>query len=547
MNSVKDPLINARVKSGDQDEYRQSIFLIGGRAYPVSVEIYKSKNEKKVTAQLRWKPPHQSEQLIPSRNLVPETHPVVLVVNTPFPPDDKSVGYERGVSVSKEWNDATTYAAIEVAEKMINGLKQSMPKVEKEAKKNEEKLRKFCETFATRAFRRPLSKQLKATMIDRQFDRVDDPWIATKRVILLVLKSPRFLFPGISDPSDPTQQQYVVAEWMALCLWDSIPNKPLLKLAAQGKLKTEFQIRAQAKRMVKNDRTRSKVRAFFHQWLQYDHFNDLTKSKQIYPDFDERIASDLRTSLDLLIDDVVWSEKSDFRELLSTNTIYLNGRLAKFYGVDLPPDAPFQRVEFDSKHRAGLISHPFLMAGMAYEDGSSPIHRGVFLARSLMGRFLKPPPIAVAPLEVDLNPDLTTRERVALQTKGAVCGSCHGLINQLGFTLENFDAVGRFRQQDNGKPVNTSGRYIDRDGNETEFAGARALTQFLVQNAETQTAFAEQLFQYLTKQPAQAFGQETLSELRQSFEKNNFNIQQLLGEIAARSAIAYRDLAKNKK
>ncbi len=546
LNNSKVPFINARVKSGKQNEYRQAIFLIGGRAYPLSLEIYKSKNEKKVTAQLKWKPPHQSEQIIPSRNLSPESHPAILVINTPFPPDDKSVGYERGVSVSKEWNDATTYAAIEVADKVVKSLGAALPKGANNSKKREAELRKFCDKFAVRAFRRPLSKQLKTAIIDRQFERVEDPLVATRRVILLVLKSPRFLFLGISDPADPQQQQYRVAEWMALCLWDSIPDNKLLELAAQGKLKTNSQIKAQAQRMVKNYRTRSKVRAFFHQWLQYDHFNDLTKSKELYPEFDEHLASDLRTSLDLLIEDVVWSEKSDFRELLSTNSIYLNGRLARFYGVELPEDAPFQRVEFDPTHRAGLISHPFLMAGMAYEDGSSPIHRGVFLARSLMGRFLKPPPIAVAPLEVDLNPDMTTRERVALQTKGALCGSCHGLINQLGFTLEKYDAAGRFRLKDNGKPVNTSGRYIDRDGHITEFKDAQALTAFLVKSAETQTAFSEQLFQYLTKQPAQAFGQQMLPKLRESFEQQDTNMQKLLVEIASRSALANRELSRKK-
>ncbi len=365
LNDADDPLINARVKSGDQKEYRKTIFLTGGRVYPIYMEIYKSKTEEKVTAQLKWKPPHQSEQLIPSRNLSPEDYPAVLIVETPFPPDDKSVGYERGVSVSKEWNDATTYAAIEVADKVIQQI-DALAKLGKDPKKKTEILHNFCETFATRAFRRPLSKQLKAAIIDRQFERVKDPLVATRRVILLVLKSPRFLFLGISDPSNPQQQQYRVAEWMALCLWDSIPDKKLLALAAQGKLKTESQIKTQAQRMVKNYRTRSKVRAFFHQWLQYDHFNDLTKSKELYSEFDEHFASDLRTSLDLLIEDIVWSKKSDFRELLSTNSIYLNGRLAMFYGVDLPADAPFQRVEFDPKHRAGLISHPFLMAGMAY-------------------------------------------------------------------------------------------------------------------------------------------------------------------------------------
>ena len=544
LNNSRTPLINVRVKSGDQTEYRATIFLLGGRTYPLRLSYTKSKPEKKVSLQLSWKPPHQSEQIIPSRNLSPESFSEVLVVETPFPPDDKSVGYERGVSVSKQWNDATTYAAVEVAEKILERISE-LAKPGKDPEKQAENLRKFCETFVSRAFRRHLTEEHKAIYIDRQFERTDDPRTAVKRVILLTLKSPRFLFLGISQADNPQQEeQYRLAEWLAMCLWDSIPDRRLFDLAANGKLSSEAQVKAETQRMIKNHRTRSKVRMFFHQWLQYDHFYDLTKSKELYPEFDEHFASDLRTSLDLLIDDIVWSEKSDFRELLSTNSIYLNGRLAQFYGVDLPADAKFQRVSFDPEHRAGLISHPYLMSGLAYEQGSSPIHRGVFLARSMMGRFLKPPPIAVAPLEVSLNPDMTTRQRVAMQTKGALCGSCHGLINQLGFALENFDATGRFRLKDNGKPINATGQYIDRDGRDTKFNGPQALTEFLTNSPDTHAAFAELLFQYLTKQPAQAFGSEQLTQLRESFEKQDDNIQGLLSEITSRSALINRELSR---
>ncbi|HUG18145.1 MAG TPA: DUF1588 domain-containing protein, partial [Planctomycetaceae bacterium] len=255
-----------------------------------------------------------------------------------------------------------------------------------------------------------------------------------------------------------------------------------------------------------------------------------------------QIAADLRVSLDLFLDDVVWSDRSDFRNLLLSNEIYLNGRLAKYYGYDLPEDAPFQKVPLEPDFRAGLLTHPYLMAGYAYTDSSSPIHRGVFLTRNVLGRFLKPPPIAVAPTPVDLAPDMTTRERVTIQTRETLCMSCHGMINDLGFSLEQFDAVGRFRKQERGRDVDASGRYVKRSGEEVLFEGARELAGFLAESDDSQNAFTEFMFQYFVKQPVQAFEPEMLPRLRQQFVDDNYHIRQLLARIATESAIRAKEL-----
>ena len=114
----------------------------------------------------------------------------------------------------------------------------------------------------------------------------------------------------------------------------------------------------------------------------------------------------------LFLEDVVWSDASDFRQLLLADSLYMNGRLAKFYGAEPPADGTFEKVFLQSDERAGVLTHPYLMAGYAYTSTSSPIHRGVFVARSVLGRSLRPPPEAVAPLPPDLHFDLTTRERV---------------------------------------------------------------------------------------------------------------------------------------
>ena len=264
-------------------------------------------------------------------------------------------------------------------------------------------------------------------------------------------------------------------------------------------------------------RARAKLRLFFLQWLKVETPPDLAKDPQTYGTFDATLATDLRTSLELFLDDVMWSEASDFRQLLTADYVYMNGRLAGYYRQNLPADADFQKVAFEPQQRAGILSHPYLMAAFAHTAASSPIHRGVFIARGVLGLALRPPPMAIAPLSPDLQPTLTTRERVEIQTRPEACQSCHATINPLGFALERFDASGRLRQEEKGRPIDASGSYLTRDGKLVKFAGARDLAQFLAASDEVHQAFVEQLFQYLVKQPVRAYGPATLSDLTHAF------------------------------
>ena len=239
---------------------------------------------------------------------------------------------------------------------------------------------------------------------------------------------------------------------------------------------------------------------------------------------------------------MVWGDSADFRRLLLSNELYLNGRLARFYGFDLPADASFQKVRARRSERVGVLSHPYLMASFAYTDTTSPIHRGVFLSRSVLGRSLRPPPVAVAPLSVDLRPDLTTRERVTLQTKPKACQGCHGMINPLGFALERFDAVGRYRQTESGRPIDTSGMYELPSGEERPFGGARDLAEFLAASDETHRAFVVQLFHHLIKQPILAYGRETPPALVGTFAAEGFDVRRLMAEIVTVAALRTQPL-----
>jgi cytochrome c553 len=548
VNDVRRPLIDAWVKSGNDTEYRGSLFLLGGRVYPLRLEFSKAKqgvddsktNKPKAAVKasiaLEWKRPGRVAEVVPQSNLTPARFPVSFSLSTPFPPDDRSTGYERGTSISRAWEQATTDAAIEVADYVTANLRE-LADAPEGAPDRPARLRAFCLRFAERAFRRPLTAEQKRLYVERQFAAARDAETAVKRVVLLVLSSPRFLYREIGGGADA----HDVASRISFGLWDSLPDRELLEAAGAGRLASREQVARQAERMVGDLRARAKVREFFLQWLKVEPAPDLSKAPRRFPGFDRAVASDLRTSLELFLDDAIWSEPSDFRQLLLADSLYLNGRLAKFYGGDLAPDAPFRKVTLKSGERAGLLTHPYLLATFAYTEESSPIHRGVFLARNVLGLSLRPPPEAFTPLSADLHPTLTTRERVTLQTRPQACVVCHGVINPLGFPLEHFDAVGRFRDRENGRPIDATGSYQTRTGEMVKFNGSRDLANFLAGSEEVHEAFVEQLFHYLVKQPVRAFGPRKLADLRRAFAANRYSVRKLIVDVIAESALPMRE------
>ena len=539
VNGRETPLIDAWVSSqGRAREHVGTIRLLGGRAYPIRLDVFKFK-EKSASIVLEWKPPRKAREVIPQRSLVPVAVPETFVASTVFPPDDAISGYERGTSVSREWDHATTRAALEMATRIADRLDR-LTGTRPDAADRKKKAQEFCRRFAERAFRRPLSEEQRQFFVDAHFESAGELESAVKRSVLLVLKSPRFLYPSIS----PTPDDYGAATRLSLGLWDSLPDRVLLQAAAQGKLRTPEQIAAQAKRMLADPRAKSKLRHFFHHWLQLDEKEELTKDKELFPGFDDLLVGlpdlgdgEVRTSLDLFLDDVVWNGTADFRELLLANHVFMNARLAAFYGADAPADTGFAKVEFDPQQRSGVVTHPYMMASFAYPRLSSPIHRGVFVTRRLVGRALKPPPQAIEFKEGDFKPGMTTREKVALLTKPTACQSCHGVINPLGFTMEHYDAVGRYRESEEKKPVDATTLYSTADGNSVELNGARGLAEFIADSPRAHGIFVDQVFHQAVKQPINAFGPTTRDDLIAKFAASEFNIKQLLVGVMTASVL----------
>ena len=547
INDLKKPLIDKAVKSGSDTEFHGSAYLLGGRAYPVKLEfsrgnvgVRKDPKEKPkpvpTSIALEWKPPRRSAEVIPARNLIPSDAATTFALSIALPPDDRSAGYERGTAISKAWVQATTDGAIETASYVVANLAE-LSGVGNGAADRKKLLQDYCVKFAERAFRRPLTPEQKKLYIDRQFEAAKDPEAAVKRVVLLVLHSPRFLY----REAGASEDAFDVAARISFGLWDSLPDDELIKAASTGRLKTRDDVIREAERMIKDGRARTKMRAFLLRWLQLDQVAELAKDAKHFPGFDGAVVTDLQTSLDLFLDETMWSEKSDYRQLFLADHLYLNGRLAKLYGSELPADAPFQKVSLKSGERAGVLTHPFLLANYAYVSTSSPIHRGVFLARNVLGVSLRPPPDAFTPLPPDLHPKLNTRERITLQTSPKECRSCHNIINPLGFALEGFDAIGRLRDKENGKPIDASGSYVTRSGKTENFNGARELAKFLAGSDEAHEAFVARLFHFIVRQPILAYGPDKLAELRRDFAEHDCNVRRLVVEIIAQTALPERE------
>ena len=553
-------LINNHVQSGDKIEFRRTLTLTAGRVYPFKIDFIQRERKTEqppASISLSWIPPGGTEQLIPNRNLISEGATPTFSLELELPPDDRSYGFERGVAINREWDESTTAASVEFAQAASDELWPEYRKNHKqEANENRSQLRAFLTEIVETAFRAPLDDELKKRYIDHQVDAADDDAEAIQRALLVSLKSPRFLYP-LADQNQSRSARHL--NRLTLTLFDSLPTDDwLIKKIRKNELEEVDTIRSLAREFVKDFRTQAKLHDMLLEWLNVKRFDEIKKDENLFAGFDRLIVSDLRDSLEAFLDKIVGSETSDYRQLFLADWTFTTDRLAKFYGdawqpleiellgtvtanVTLPELRPSVS---DSKLRFGVLTHPYLMSGLSYHDTTSPIHRGVFLIRYILGRTLRPPNEAFTPLSPDLHPDLTTRERVSLQTSPENCQVCHSKINGLGFTLENFDAVGKFRNQEKTKTLDSSGKYVDRNGEEVSFSGPSELADYIISSDDAHRAFVNRAFQHFVKQPAAAFGPGTLDELTDKFRKNNFNINELIVEVAVIAATRDPSLSK---
>ena len=302
-----------------------------------------------------------------------------------------------------------------------------------------------------------------------------------------ILVSREFLFRVERDPADVAPHtayalsDLELASRLSFFLWSSIPDEGLLAAAERGELHRPEELARQARRMLADPRSESLVTGFAGQWLHLRNLESITPDGRLFPDFDDNLRQAMRRETELLFDEVMRHDRS-VMELIKSDHAWLNERLAKHYEIPNVYGTRFRRVEVGANgERGGLLRQGSILTVTSYATRTSPVLRGKWILENLIGMPPPPQPPNVPALKDNtVSAALPMRERLAQHRANAACASCHKLMDPVGFALENFDAVGRWRTTEDGRPVDAAGGAPDG----SEFVGVGGLEEALMRRPE---------------------------------------------------------------
>jgi hypothetical protein len=361
----------------------------------------------------------------------------------------------------------------------------------------------FLRAFGARAFRRPLTRdesQRLATAYRHQRMTADLRG-ALRSAIERVLQSPQFLFRLEGLPSAPggtgvaAFPPYEIASRLSYVLWASPPDPKLLDAAASGALASATEVRVQATRLLADPRARASVLHFFRQWLEVAEVAEVTKSPSLFKGFTPDIAHAMAQEVEAFVGHVGLEAGVRYDALFTAPYTFQNKALAAFFGRTAA-GATFERIALDPARFAGIVTMPGILALNATAEDSSPIFRGRFVRERLLCDELPPPPPGVPDLPA-ISGDKTVREIHEIHATAPACAACHQLVDPIGFGLETFDAVGRWRERyRNGKAVDAQGQIAGDSDAAGPFSGAAQLGARLGQSTKVRQCLSEQLLRY---------------------------------------------------
>jgi len=322
----------------------------------------------------------------------------------------------------------------------------------------------FVATFMRRAYRREVRTEEIDRMMAVSKAAVEKgaPLGARVQVVIQgVLVSPYFLFRWELDgaPSDPKAirrlNEYELASRLAFFIWSSGPDDRLLDLAAKGELRK--QLKTEVRRMLADPKSEAFVRNFSGQWLQLRNLDIVRPDKNLFPNYTSELREDMRRETELLFAEVLRVNRP-LTELLTADYSFVNGRLAALYGMPNVQGGGFRKVVLKGNTRAGVLGHASVLTLTSDPNRTSPVKRGKYVLDNILGTPPPPPPPNVPELEEVGEIKGTMREQMAKHSTNAVCASCHKKMDPIGFAFENFDAIGRYRTEDNGAPVDAGGQ-----------------------------------------------------------------------------------------
>jgi Protein of unknown function (DUF1592)/Protein of unknown function (DUF1588)/Protein of unknown function (DUF1587)/Protein of unknown function (DUF1585)/Protein of unknown function (DUF1595) len=362
---------------------------------------------------------------------------------------------------------------------------------------------RIVSSLARRAYRRPIAADdLPPLMaLFRQGAAADGFEAGVRLALLKILVSPEFLFRMEFDPPDAAAgsahriSDIELASRLSFFLWSSIPDDELLAVAERGELGDALVLEHQVRRMLADPRSRALVKNFAGQWLFLRNIARIQPDPAAFPNFDENLRQALEQETDLLVDSTLREDRS-IVDLLTANYTFVNQRLAEHYGIKGVYGSEFRRVAVNDPNRQGLLGQASILTVTSYPNRTAPTIRGKWVLEQLLGTPPPPPPPNVPSLKEDASAKTATmRQRMEQHRANPACAVCHRIMDPLGFALENFDGLGRWRDSagPGTGPIDSSG--VLPDG--TRFEGPVGLREVLLSKRELFVeTFTERLLTY---------------------------------------------------
>lgn len=396
--------------------------------------------------------------------------------------------------------------------------------------------KKIISTMARRAYRRPVTASdidplMKLIAVGRKDGGSFDAGIET--ALRAILVSPSFLFRVESNPTGalPGSINKVtdleLASRLSFFLWSSIPDEELLRLAEQKKLRPV--LAAQVQRMLADPKSKALVENFAGQWLRLRNIADWKPDPDKFPQFDEPLKKALQKETELFFSYIVREDRSVL-ELLNADYTFLNERLAKHYGIPNVKGSYFRRVGLQGDERGGILTQGSVLTVTSYPTRTSPVLRGKWILESVLGAPPPPPPPDVPTLkETSAKSAKDLRAALEAHRANAACASCHSRLDPLGFALENYDAIGKFRASEDGAEVDASGQMPGG----AAFKGSPGLKKILLERQdEFVDCLTEKLLTYALGRGLEHYDLPTVREIRRQTARADYRFAALAQAIA---------------
>jgi hypothetical protein len=401
--------------------------------------------------------------------------------------------------------------------------------------------------LARQAYRRPVKDDdVDALMEAFNLGRAGNDFEAGIRVALQrMLADPEFVFRVERDPSRARPgavhriSDVELASRLSFFLWSSVPDEELLTLASRRRLSDEGRVEQQVRRMMADSRSKAIVDNFAGQWLYLRNLRSQSPDRVEFPDFDDNLRQAFRRETEMLFESVMHDDRNVL-DLMTADYTFINERLAKHYGIPHVYGSHFRRVALTDERRKGLLGKGSMLLVTSRAERTSPVLRGKWILENLLGTAPPPAPADVPPFpETSGEQPATVRERLELHRANATCASCHKLMDPVGLALENFDAVGRWRDLEGGTPINASGQLFDG----TQVDGPVALRNALLSRPENFVhTFTEKLLTYALGRGLTYRDMPTIRRIVRESAAQNYRFSSIVLGIVASSPFQMRSV-----